>query len=95
MQQATENTSESLLGSLCKEVHSIRSRCRHLIDSMVNCNDTLLLRRLKKEFKYLQERRKELLLSAKAIKSLNSKDSTSIDFLIEICNRPILSDDHY
>ena len=95
MKQATENTSESLLGSLCKEVHSIRSRSRNLIESMVNCNDSLLLIRLKNEFKYLQERRKELLKSAKGIKSLNLKDNTSIDVLIEICARPVLYDDVY
>ena len=83
-------TSDTVIGSLCREVDGIRYRCRQLLSAMARCEDSGLFCRLRNELRQLHERRDELLHSAKEWQSLGAKDSLSIEFLVEISSRPLV-----
>ncbi|HJN33766.1 MAG TPA: hypothetical protein QF700_06605 [Prochlorococcus sp.] len=82
-------TSDSVIGSLCREVDGIRHRCRSLLEAMAKCNDESLFCRLKREFQQLSNRRSVLLEAAKDMQSKGVEDKLSIAFLIEISSRPL------
>jgi len=82
-------TSDSVIGSLCREVDGIRHRCRSLLEAMANCNDDSLLCRLRREFQQLSNRRSVLLETAKGMQTNGIEDKLSIAFLIEISSRPL------
>jgi hypothetical protein len=83
--------SDTVIGSLCREVDVIRHRCRHILDAMRRCQDSALYCRLSKELRQLQRRRLELLETARIWKRRGVQDPLSIAFLIEISSRPLPS----
>jgi hypothetical protein len=79
---------DSLVGSLCREVDGIRSRASQLLLAMRSCQDAALSRRLGVELNQLQQRRSELLRTARAwSKQSGVKDELALEFLIEVANR--------
>jgi hypothetical protein len=80
-----------MVGSLCREVDGIRRRASQLLLAMRSCQDAALSRRLGRELGQLQQRRGELLRSARAWSKQSSvKDELALEFLIEIANRSLL-----
>ena len=84
--------SDSLVASLCREAERIRSRCRVFSESNARCLDARLSRRLLKEFHSLKKRLEDIKHSAQTLKNDGHYDSIAIDFLIEVCSRPLSFD---
>lgn len=82
--------SDSLVGSLCREVDNINYRTKDLQDSINSTKDSNFYSRLKDELISLNARRLEILRCAKELKEKNSNYDYSIEFLIEICYRGAL-----
>ena len=89
MKVVTRTTSQTVIGSLIKEAEQIRKRANVISKSIISCNNKSLLVRLKREFESLENRRQEILSSAKWFKSNHIIDEVSIEFLIEVCRRSI------
>lgn len=81
--------SESLLGSLCREVDQLRGRARQLSASLERCQDRSLLLRLGRERIQLARRRRELLEIARSWHHRGGADPLAIEFLIEVASRPL------
>ena len=81
--------SESLLGSLCREVDQLRGRARQLSASLERCQNRSLLLRLGRERIQLMRRRKELLEIARSWRRRGGGDPLAIEFLIEVASRPL------
>ena len=80
--------SDSLIGSLCREVEYIRLRYKNVSNSLENCKDKLLRKRLLEEILNLEARRFELIdISDKFI--INSTLSISKIFFHDLCHRPL------
>ena len=86
----TLNSSLSLIASLSRESQSIRQRSQNIIKSIMNCNNKELLYRLRNELSSLEKRRNEIGNIALIIRDSNYMDTLSIEFLIEISNRPLI-----
>ncbi len=84
--------SESLVGSLCREVENIRSRSKGIHIALDIAMNKLLKLRLKQELKNLDQRREEIYNQAKGF-SLSSNDNKSLSlcFLEEISSRELFS----
>jgi hypothetical protein len=65
------STSDSMVGSLCREVDGIRLRCDQLLMAMRSCQDMVLFHRMDSELHQLQKRRSNL----------------ALEFLIELASR--------
>ena len=83
-------TSDTLVASLCREASRIRSRCKVFSDSNLRCLDAGLSKRLFSEFKALQARQEVIKNVALRLKREGNHEELSIDFLIEICSRPLM-----
>jgi len=84
----TITNSDSLIGSLCREMEQIRSRSKLISYSLNNCKDNVLRKRLSEEIVKLSERKKELRdISNTFLK--DSKSSISILLFSELCKRTI------
>ena len=81
--------SDSLVGSLCREMDSIRYQIKNLLNSISNSKNLTLNARLKEELFSLQQRREEVLRSTKEWEKKGDHDSLSIKFLMEISKRAI------
>ncbi len=90
MQTYTITRSESVIGSLCREVESIRCRGRSISNSILNSKDGILISRLNSEFKLLQKRRFELINSVNKLRHSELSDNLSLDFLNEILKRGLI-----
>lgn len=86
---ASTATSDSVIGSLCREADAIRHRCSHLITAMERCQNQCLLARLQRELLQLQQRRHVLLDSARTWQRRGAHDPLGLAFLIEMCSRPL------
>ena len=84
----TVTNSDSLIGSLCREIEQIRSRSKLISYSLNNCKDNELRKRLLEEIFQLSERRKELRKISNTLLK-NSKSSISKLLLSELCKRTI------
>ena len=84
-----EHYGKTLIGSLASETNRIRFRCESIMSSILNSNDSSLLTRLNNEFENLEKRRADILKIAIRFKQSNANDILSIDYLIEVCSRPI------
>jgi hypothetical protein len=85
---ALSSTSDSLIGSLCREAEWIRCRCTQLSALLLGCRDAALSRRLKLECRTLRDRRHELLCMAQRWRlKKKDQDALTLDFLIELCRR--------
>ena len=80
--------SQSLIGTLSKEVDTLRKRSRSILISIIKSKDKSLILRLNNEFRSIERRRREILIMATYIRDSNILDELSIDFLIEISKRP-------
>ncbi|MFM2172839.1 MAG: hypothetical protein RLZZ54_766 [Cyanobacteriota bacterium] len=81
-------TSDSLVGSLCREAERIRNRCIQVSAILQSCQDAALSRRLNLECLYLRNRRQELLTTAERWRRRKQAlDALMLDFLIELCRR--------
>ncbi len=80
---------DSVIGSLCREIDRIRGRATQLLSSLALCQDRTLGRRLQREWGELQERRLAILSTARAWRRRGSADPLAVDFLIEVCRRPL------
>ena len=80
-------TSNTIIGSLCRETEKVRSRSLSIISALNNCNDIPLFSRLNNELEILRLRRLEILKTALTLKKDINQDNLSINFLIEISKR--------
>ncbi len=80
--------SDTLIGSLCREIEYIRQRYKNVNCSLINCNNNILRNRLKKEIIDLKERRTELIEISNCFKN-SCKGNLSTLFLYELCTRPL------
>ncbi len=85
----TAYSSNSLIGSLSREANLIRRRVYKIIMSLPSCNSKPLISRLNEEFKILEERRQDILSIALELQNNKLIESLSIEYLIEICKRPV------
>ena len=85
----TLKSNQTVIGNLSREAYLLRSRCLKLLISIKGCKDKSVLSRLKCELDVLEAKRQNIFHIAKTIKYSGSRDQTSIDFLIEICSRPL------
>lgn len=81
-------TSDSLIGSLCREAASLRAHACQIRSSAARCRDPLLLQRLTAEEGHLQRRRHAILHTARGWERGPLRDSLALAFLIELCRRP-------
>ena len=81
--------SDSVVGSLCREVDGIRHRSSYLLNAMERCQNACLTCRLHREFVQLQQRRLEVLNAARHWQQRSAAHSLGLAFLIELCGRPV------
>ncbi len=82
--------SESLVGSLCRELFSLRERARQLGDDLARCRDGRLFCRLRRELLRLEGRRRELQHTVDGLRLGALRDRLSLDFLVELSRRPLV-----
>lgn len=82
-------TADSLIGSLCREADAARQRCLQLHQCMQRCQDSRLFGRLRQELDHLHSRRLALLGAARSWRRQGVGDPLSLEFLIELCSRPL------
>ena len=80
--------SDSLVGSLCREIEYIRQRHKTVSNYLIISRDKSLRERLTNEINQLKSRRQELLSISGSFKSQISSNISSL-FLYELCNRPL------
>ena len=80
--------SDSLIGSLCREMQYIRTRIDAITNSLKYCQNKLLISRLEKELKDLSIRIKSISLITKTVKA-EDENSLALDLLHEIINRSL------
>jgi predicted nucleic acid-binding Zn-ribbon protein len=85
----TITTADSFVASLCREADAARQRGRQLQQCMQRCQDARLFRRLQQELDHLHGRRRDLLHAARSWRRRGQGDALSLDFLIELCSRPL------
>ncbi|MCH9715329.1 MAG: hypothetical protein K0U63_12465 [Cyanobacteria bacterium] len=81
--------SDSLMAGLCREVDRARQRGGQLLALLARCQDRGLGLRLRQELVRLQERRRELLATALSWQESDRADPLALEFLIELCSRPL------
>ncbi len=81
--------SDSLVGSLCREVDTIRNRHSYINRQLSLCIDGTLLIRLENEKNTLINRQKEILIIAKSININLHQDNISVKLLIEMSQRSL------
>lgn len=84
----TTQTSESLIGSLCREMAHLRQSWRLLNGHLSACCDTSLRLRLGHEATRLQRRRLEIQRLARNLAGLPLRDPLGAAFLMEVAGRP-------
>jgi hypothetical protein len=83
-------TSDSLIGSLCREAERIGQRCSQLSATLQTCRNLELSLRLRLEVQQLQQRNQVLLTLARSWRSgRNHRDLLTLDLLIELCRRTL------
>jgi len=86
---AATTTSESLIGSLCREMGSLRSRGAQLKGDLSRCREETLRLRLRRELQGLQQRRQELRQSLDVLRRCDLQDPVGLAFLSELLRRPL------
>ncbi len=82
--------SDSLVGSLCRELDQLRQRSRQLADALGRCRDGRLFCRLRGELLQLEGRRRELQSTIEGLKRGGLRDALSLAFLLELSRRPLV-----
>lgn len=85
----TTQTSDSLVGSLCREMAALRQGWQLLNGLLIECREERLLVRLGQEATRLQLRRLELQRLARALTRLPLRDPLGAAFLLELTGRPL------
>ena len=80
--------SDSLIGSLCREIEYIRQRYKNVSISHSNSKDKLLRERLLNEILNLKQRRLELIELSNEFNN-TSQASLSAMLFYELCKRPL------
>lgn len=89
---AQTSTSDSVIGSLCREVTGLRQRGLQVRMAMRSCQNASLLDRLQLELQQLDDRRRELLATARHWRQRRClRDDLALEFLIEISSRPVVA----
>ena len=86
MNQYIYSYSYSLVISLCKEIEYIRSRSKNINNSLKNCHNKILSKRLILELEKLNKKRIKILNISENLFNNNSED-LSLEFLLEITKR--------
>lgn len=79
--------SDSLVGSLCKEIEFISERTKFIKNSLLNCNDQSLKSRLLQQLETYKYRRNEIYSISNLINKQNCSNSLSSLFLLELIKR--------
>jgi hypothetical protein len=85
----TTHPSDSLIGSLCREMAGLHQRWHQLAGLLVSCREERLILRLGREAAGLQQRRLELQRLAHQLARLPLRDPLGVAFLLELCGRPL------
>ena len=83
----TYSLSDSIVGSLCREIDYLQSRSTSIIRSLNTCQSNTLIKRLKEELSSHKERLESIQKISKSMLNKNNPDELSIEFLIEMSNR--------
>ena len=86
MNQYLVTYSESVVLSLCKELDYIKSRSKNIHQSLKNCQNKILSKRLKSELNKLNRNRLKILNISEIMLERNRKE-LSFEFLLEITRR--------
>ena len=81
--------SDSLVGSLCRELVHLRERSLQLAGDLARCRDARLFLRLREELSRLEGRRRELQHTVQGLHRGGLRDGLSADFLVELSRRPL------
>jgi len=81
--------SDSLVGSLCRELVNLRERARQLVGDLARCRDAGLFCRLRGELLRLEARRRELQRTIQGLQGSGLRDGMSAAFLVELSRRPL------
>ena len=84
-------TSDSIIGSLCREINLIKSRSELIIRSIPNTENKKLKQRLIRELAELRIRVQDIKKLSKLISINGKKDNLSIEFLNELLNRSVIN----
>ncbi|WP_216900170.1 hypothetical protein [Synechococcus sp. CCY 9618] len=85
----TTQPSESLVGSLCREMADLRQRWQQLAGLLAACREERLLLRLGQEAARLQQRRSELQRLALQLGRMPLRDRLAVALLLELSLRPL------
>lgn len=85
----TTQPSESLIGSLCREMAALRQSWQLLNGHLSACRDAKLRLRLRREAARLQRRRLEIQRLARTMARLPLRDPLGASFLLEVAARPL------
>lgn len=85
----TTQTSESLIGSLCREMAALHQSWQLLNGHLSACRDAQLHRRLRREAERLQRRRLDIQRLASTVARLPLRDPLGASFLLEVASRPL------
>ncbi len=88
---STTQTSDSLIGSLCREMDALRQSWRQLDGHLSSCHDAQLHLRLRREAARLQQRRLAIQGLARTMARLPLRDPLGASFLMELASRPLPS----
>ncbi|MEB3322973.1 MAG: hypothetical protein VKI81_09140 [Synechococcaceae cyanobacterium] len=81
--------SETLVGSLCRELATLRERARQLVADLGRCRDGALFSRLRDELLRLEVRRGELQRTVRGLQRGGVRDRLALAFLVELSRRPL------
>lgn len=81
--------SDSLMGSLCREMDRLRSRWRQVSADLARCQEEGLGHRLAAELDLLQQRRLELQQAVRDLQRRGLQDRLGLAFLKELSRRPL------
>ena len=82
--------SDSLIGSLCREIDYIQTRGKIIKMYLTNCKSKALIKRLNKELTGLNNRKISIYGLCKEIENNYINESLSLNFLIEVCKRELV-----
>ncbi|MBW4529129.1 MAG: hypothetical protein KME02_00435 [Aphanothece saxicola GSE-SYN-MK-01-06B] len=91
MRPTTTTTSDSLIGSLCREMDALRQSLQQLNGHLSSCRDAQLHLRLRREAVRLQRRRRTIQGLARTMARLPLRDPLGASFLLELAGRPLPS----
>jgi hypothetical protein len=90
-QSSTSQASDSLIGSLCREMAALRQSWQLLNGHLSTCRDSQLRQRLGREAAHLQRRRLAIQDLARTMARLPLRDPLGASFLLELACRPLTS----